>query len=839
MPPLWYRWTAGVTAGATASITVNGRVYTYTLNAFDTLDSVRNALVVQLNRDPQVSASIAGVFDRIILRARVQGPQGNGIPITGNSTGGSLTVSVFDPQTCCSNIAGAAVTPTNQAVPGELVYVFATGLGLPTLNDNIQGLIQTGLQYPTNGPATVPQNFVSSQVGGSTADVLQATMLPGTVGMNQVLLHLNSSLVSSTATLATIAQNTFTSNQVTFPLLSPSGQSGLDPRLTIVSSHTGNFYQGQQNASYTLSITNNGGGNPTNGLVTVTETLPTGMTLVQMIGDGWNCNGNVCTRSDALLATLSYPVITVIANVASSATSPQSNVAKVTGGGSATSATTDVTVINTTAPSNPPSLTISKTHTGNFTQGQQNATYTITVGNKGGASFHQRLGNRDGCLSAGPDCGFDGRHGLELFDQLVHAYRRFEWGKQLPGHHGHGKCERDCAAVRYQPGDGFRRRIGRVGREQRHQYHGKIALCRNWTRQRIGVRVGALHRGLLLGGWFVFFSRDVLGVRFSPDDMMNIDNFYWSPGVWRLFYSQFLIWRGLLPADGRSLLSPHPLRLGTQSGAVSRGALPGAGGECLAVYRLARRLGAEEWAAWLAALVACYHAGLANLYYNTAFVYDALCGCFYLAAAVYYCRIRGSGRRLSVRQIAIFAGLFLCALNSKEMALTLPAILLVYEWGVPFRRQSAIFGGSRLPRCSPCSTFTARFSESMPSPAWKATVRFSPGSDSWATRRPSSAMPPSGIPAGGDSRSSGWLFPTWHGVPAPARSYDSAGCFWCLRPCPSHSCRAKARRASTFRCSGWPSLPPSCSSTLPARWQMYCRPSRYSDTLGTRFWSAD
>ena len=98
------------------------------------------------------------------------------------------------------------------------------------------------------------------------------------------------------------------------------------------------------------------------------------------------------------------------------------------------------------------------------------------------------------------------------------------------------------------------------------------------------------------------------------------------------------------------------------------------------VYRLARVLGAGEWAAFLAALVACYHAGLANLYYDTAFVFDALCGCFYLATLVYYCGIRSRDLLLTRGQMAVFAALFVCALNSKEMALTLPGILLAYEF---------------------------------------------------------------------------------------------------------------------------------------------------------------
>jgi uncharacterized protein (TIGR03437 family) len=375
-----------VTAGAVATITVNGRVYTYTASIMDTLDSVRNALVVRLNQDPQLSASIAGVFDRIILKARVEGPQGNGIPVTGSATGGSLTVSVFDPTTCCSNIAGTPVTTYNPAVPGEILNIYATGLGLPNLTDYITGLVQTGVQYPVNGPVTVPQQFVSATVGGSTADVLQATMLPGAVGQFEVVLHLNENLVTSTTTYATIAQNTFTSNQIQFPLVSPSGNSALDPRLSINSTHVNNFYQGEQNASYILTITNNGGGNPTSGTVKVTETLPTGMTLVQMVGDGWTCSSNVCTRSDALLAELAYPPITVIVNVTATAVTPESNTAVVSGGGSASSTATDVTVINTTAPSNPPQLTAKITSSGSFTQGQQNATYTVTVSNKGGAS---------------------------------------------------------------------------------------------------------------------------------------------------------------------------------------------------------------------------------------------------------------------------------------------------------------------------------------------------------------------------------------------------------------------------------------------------------------------
>ncbi len=376
----------GVAAGATATVQVNGRSYSYTATELDTLDTVRNALVVQINTDPQVSASVAGVFDRIILRARVAGPEGNGIPVAGTATGGSLVVTVFDTSTCCANIAGAPVTLTNPALPGEIIVAYATGLGLPVLSDAVQSLVNTGMQYPVNGPPTVPQEFVSATAGGSTADVLQATVLPGTVGQYQIVLHLNPSLVTNQNTLVDIAQDTFISNEVAFPLVSPTGVSSLDPVLLIVSGHPAPFYQGEQNAYYTLNVTNTGGGNPSNGLVTVTETIPDGLTLVRMIGDGWNCTANICTRSDALLATLSYPTITVIVDVASNAASSVTNTARITGGGSAASFSDDITIVNPTGTSNPPTLAIAKSHSGSFSPGQQNATYAITVSNAKGAS---------------------------------------------------------------------------------------------------------------------------------------------------------------------------------------------------------------------------------------------------------------------------------------------------------------------------------------------------------------------------------------------------------------------------------------------------------------------
>jgi hypothetical protein len=146
--------------------------------------------------------------------------------------------------------------------------------------------------------------------------------------------------------------------------------------LTIAKTHIGNFEQGQQNASYSVTVSNAPSAGATIGPVTVTETVPSGMTLASMTGIGWACSANSCTRSDALNGGASYPAITVTVNVASNATSPQVNQVTVSGGGSATASVNDSTVIVPI-----PLLTIAKTHIGNFEQGQQSAGYTIAVSN--------------------------------------------------------------------------------------------------------------------------------------------------------------------------------------------------------------------------------------------------------------------------------------------------------------------------------------------------------------------------------------------------------------------------------------------------------------------------
>ncbi|MBM3811766.1 MAG: hypothetical protein FJW20_09030 [Acidimicrobiia bacterium] len=210
-----------VQAGNIASVTIEDRTYSYTVLGSDTLESIRDALIGRINDDPKVTASPASAFTRIRLRARVEGPEGNGIVYSASSRDGDqVIITATTPALCCANRAGARVTVDNPALPGETLVLYATGLGLVKPDDARAAQI-TGQAY--RGPAlNDPVEFVSSLAGGKTANVLSAGLKPGTIGIYEIILELNSDLPTNPLTQVTIAQEFNVSNIVTFPLFNPT-----------------------------------------------------------------------------------------------------------------------------------------------------------------------------------------------------------------------------------------------------------------------------------------------------------------------------------------------------------------------------------------------------------------------------------------------------------------------------------------------------------------------------------------------------------------------------------------------------------------------------------------
>jgi len=160
---------------------------------------------------------------------------------------------------------------------------------------------------------------------------------------------------------------------------------GAGPDLVLTKGHTGNFTQGQIGAAYTLTVSNTGG-SPTSGLVTLTDTVPAGLTPTTASGTGWTCNiagqTATCTRSDPLASGASYPVVTLTVNVAANAPASVTNTATVTGGSDVNAANNTATDPATVIPLLP-DLTVAMPANGPFSQGQTGATYTITASNGG------------------------------------------------------------------------------------------------------------------------------------------------------------------------------------------------------------------------------------------------------------------------------------------------------------------------------------------------------------------------------------------------------------------------------------------------------------------------
>lgn len=207
-----------IKAGDTATITIEDRSYVYTVQASDSLASIRDALIdkINANADEKAKASAANLFTRILLLAKVPGPDGGGIPYTATAnTGAQLILTPLGPNLCCAGTAGARVTTDNPAVPGEILYLLATGLGVPDPSDVDTGQIVKGNLNPPRTPVD------SILAGGKTANALSVNLLDGMPGVYKVQFQINSDLPTSEATQLTIAQQNFVSNVVTFPVAVP------------------------------------------------------------------------------------------------------------------------------------------------------------------------------------------------------------------------------------------------------------------------------------------------------------------------------------------------------------------------------------------------------------------------------------------------------------------------------------------------------------------------------------------------------------------------------------------------------------------------------------------
>ncbi len=192
------------------------------------------------------------------------------------------------------------------------------------------------------------------------------------------------------------------------------------------------------------------------------------------------------------------------------------------------------------------------------------------------------------------------------------------------------------------------------------------------------VKRGAVGAFILV--WFLAQSWRGMLVDFTEDDLMNM-YFAWVLPLPRLLIGNLTPFNSVYRPVGSAFyrvmydvagFHPMPFRIAAYALMLLNIWL---------VYRLAQAITGSFETGALCALIFSFHKRLFGLFVNGGTIYDILCCTFFCLAFWSYVNARRRGKF----PIAFFV-LYTLALNSKEMAATLPVILLTYELvycGVP------------------------------------------------------------------------------------------------------------------------------------------------------------
>ena len=198
------------------------------------------------------------------------------------------------------------------------------------------------------------------------------------------------------------------------------------------------------------------------------------------------------------------------------------------------------------------------------------------------------------------------------------------------------------------------------------------------------ARVLTYATGIALYAWFVYLIRGGLACWFDEDDLMNM-HIYWAPPWSTVLKANLAFWSSFYRPGGGLFYRPiydlwgfHPLPF-----RIAVLVLLSVNFALLAI--VVWQLTGSRWGALIALFLVGINPSFGAVYFDTGTIYDILAYTFFFGGFALYVRFRQTGRPLGWGRLALVFCLFVLALDTKEISVSLPIAVGLYElaWHPP------------------------------------------------------------------------------------------------------------------------------------------------------------
>lgn len=313
------------TATSTATAT-NTPVNTATATATSTNTPVNTATATATNTNTPVNTATATATS-------------TNTPVDTATATATATNTPVDTATATSTstpVDTATATPTTTSTPTDTATATATATNTPVDTATVTATSTNTPVDTATATATSTNTPVDTATATATSTNTAANTPTSTATATDTPANTPTSTPTSTATATNTPINTATSTASatpteTFDESTPIPQQV--PNIDLNKTFPG-LCRPDSTTTMILAVRNIGDA-PTAGPVTVTDPLPTGLTLIQATGSGWDCSGStptqiLCVRNAILNASSTAPPINVTLSVAADAAAVLLNTAVAT-----------------------------------------------------------------------------------------------------------------------------------------------------------------------------------------------------------------------------------------------------------------------------------------------------------------------------------------------------------------------------------------------------------------------------------------------------------------------------------------------------------------------------